>query len=89
VRPTANTLVFQYKGKTPDIRQVGRELGIRYVLEGSIRRVNNRVRANAQLISANDGTHLWAERYDRVLEDIFEIQDELVLYRPASGGTRR
>jgi adenylate cyclase len=49
------------------------------VLEGSIRRVNNRVRAAAQLISANDGTHLWAERYDRVLEDIFEIQDELVL----------
>jgi len=69
---------FQYKGKTPDIRQVGQELGVRYVLEGSIRRVNNRVRVTAQLISANDGTHLWAERYDRVLEDIFEIQDELV-----------
>jgi len=49
------------------------------VLEGSIRRVNNRVRVTAQLISANDGTHLWAERYDRILEDIFEIQDELVL----------
>src|SRR5262249_41295424 len=57
---------FQYKGKSPDIRHVGFELGVRYVLEGSIRRVNNRVRVTAQLISANDGTHLWAERYDRV-----------------------
>src|SRR5215467_10700007 len=70
---------FQYKGKSPDIRQVGRELGVRYVLEGSIRRADDRVRITAQLISANDGTHLWAERYDRILEDIFEIQDELVL----------
>jgi adenylate cyclase len=70
---------FQYKGKSPDIRQVGRELCVRYVLEGSIRRVKDRVRVTAQLVTTTDGTHLWAERYDRVLEDIFAIQDEVVL----------
>jgi adenylate cyclase len=69
---------FTYKGRAVDVRQVGRELGVRYVLEGSIRRAGDRVRVTAQLINATEGTHLWAERYDRVLEDIFEIQDELV-----------
>src|SRR3954454_9384273 len=68
---------FQYKGKSPDIRQVGRELGVRYVLEGSIRRAGDRVRITAQLIDAVTGAHRWAERYDRELEDVFAVQDEV------------
>ena len=68
---------FQYKGKSPDIRQVGRELGVRYVLEGSIRRAADRVRITAQLIDAATGAHRWAERYDRELRDIFALQDEV------------
>src|SRR5262249_28239209 len=68
---------FHYKGKSPDIRQVGRELGVRYVLEGSIRRVGDRVRITGQLINATTGAHRWADRYDRRLEDIFELQDEV------------
>jgi adenylate cyclase len=68
---------FQYKGKSPDIRQVGRELEVRYVLEGSIRRAGDRVRVSAQLIDAVTGAHRWAERYDRELKDIFAVQDEL------------
>ena len=69
---------FQYKGKSVDVRQVGRELGIRYVLEGSVRRSGDRVRIGAQLVDAANGSHRWAERYDRKLEDIFAIQDEVV-----------
>jgi adenylate cyclase len=68
---------FQYKGKSPDIRQVGRELGVRYVLEGSIRRAGDRVRISAQLIDAVTGAHRWAERYDRELKDVFAGQDEV------------
>ena len=68
---------FQYKGRSPDIRQVGRELGVRYVLEGSIRRAGDRVRVSAQLIDAVTGAHRWAERYDRELKDIFAVQDEV------------
>ena len=68
---------FAYKGKSPDIRQVARELGVRYVLEGSVRKAGSRVRLNAQLIEAETGHHVWAERYDRTLEDVFEVQDEL------------
>jgi TolB-like protein len=68
---------FQYKGKSPDIRQVGRELGVRYVLEGSIRRAGDRVRITAQLIDAVTGAHRWAERYDRELKDVFAVQDEV------------
>jgi len=68
---------FAYKGKSVDIRTIGRELGVRSVLEGSIRRVNNRVRITAQLINATDSAHLWAERYDRDLTDIFAVQDEV------------
>ena len=70
---------FQYKGKSPDIRQVGRELGVRYVLEGSIRRAGDRVRISAQLIDAVNGAHRWAERYDRELNDVFAVQDEVSL----------
>ena len=68
---------FSYKGKSADVRQVGRELGVRYVLEGSIRKAANRVRVTGQLVDATTGAHIWAERYDRVLEDIFAVQEEL------------
>ena len=68
---------FAYKGKTFDIRTVGRELGVKSVLEGSIRRAGNRVRITAQLIDAATGGHVWAERYDRDLTDIFAVQDEV------------
>jgi adenylate cyclase len=68
---------FSYKGKSPDIRRVGRELGVRYVLEGSIRRAGNRIRITTQLIDSLTGNHIWADRYDRVLEDIFEVQEEV------------
>ena len=68
---------FQYKGREVDVRQVGRELGVRYVLEGSIRRAGDRVRISAQLIDASTGAHRWAERYDRELKDVFAVQDEV------------
>ena len=68
---------FSYKGQSPDIRQVGKELGVRYVLEGSVRKSANRIRVTGQLIDALTGQHLWAEKYDRVLADIFEVQEEL------------
>jgi adenylate cyclase len=68
---------FSYKGKSPDIREVGRELGVRYVLEGSIRKSSNRIRVTGQLVDTLTGNHLWAERYDRVLEDIFAVQEEV------------
>ena len=68
---------FTYKGRAVDIKQVGRELGVRYVLEGSVRKGGNRVRITAQLIDAITGTHVWADRYDRDLSDIFAVQDEI------------
>src|SRR5262245_8999989 len=68
---------FSYKGKSPNILQVGRELGVRYVLEGSIRKSSNRIRVTAQLIDTLTGNHIWAERYDRVLEDVFAVQEEV------------
>jgi len=70
---------FTYRGTAVDIRQVGRELGVRYVLEGSVRRAGGKVRITAQLIEAETGNHLWAERYDRSLDDVFEVQDEITL----------
>jgi TolB-like protein len=68
---------FSYKGKSPNIQQVGRELGVRYVLEVSIRKSSNRIRVTGQLIDTLTGSHIWAERYDRVLEDIFAVQEEV------------
>ncbi len=68
---------FAYKGQSPDIRAVGRELGVSSVLEGSIRKAGNRVRITAQLIDAKTGGHIWADRFDRDLTDIFEVQDEV------------
>lgn len=70
---------FVYKGRAVDVKQVARELGVRHVLEGSVRKAGNRVRVTAQLIDGRTGGHVWAERYDRVLEDIFAIQDEITL----------
>jgi len=75
----ARNSTFSYKGKSPDIRQVSKELGARYVVEGSVRKSGNRVRVSAQLIDGSTGNHVWAERYDRDLEDIFAVQDELTL----------
>ena len=74
---TARNSTFVYKGKANDIKQVGRELGVRYVLEGSVRKAGNRIRITAQLIEAETGNHIWAERFDRELEHIFDLQDEL------------
>jgi adenylate cyclase len=74
----ARNSTFHYKGQSPKVQDVGRELGVRYVVEGSVRKAGNRVRVTAQLIEAESGNHLWAERYDRDLEDIFAVQDELV-----------
>jgi adenylate cyclase len=68
---------FLYKGKAADIKQVSRELGVRYVVEGSVRKAGDRVRISAQLIDATTGAHVWAERYDRELQDIFSLQDEI------------
>jgi TolB-like protein/tetratricopeptide (TPR) repeat protein len=68
---------FAYKGKSPDIRQVGLDLGVRYVLEGSVRKAGGRIRITGQLIDASSGTHLWAERFDGGLEDVFELQDRV------------
>jgi TolB-like protein len=69
---------FHYKGRSPRVQEVGRELGVHYVVEGSVRKAGNRVRVTAQLIEAQSGSHLWAERYDRNLENIFDVQDEVV-----------
>jgi adenylate cyclase len=73
----ARNSCFIYKGKARDLRKVGEELGVRYVLEGSVRRSVDRIRVTAQLIDAITGNHLWADRYDRPLKDVFDIQDEL------------
>ena len=69
---------FTYKGKAIDLKQVGRELNVRYVLEGSVQRRGDRLRVNAQLINAETGSHLWAERFDKPVADLFETQDEIV-----------
>jgi len=70
---------FTYKGRAVDVKHIGRELGVRYVLEGSVRKLGNRVRITCQLIDAEDGTHIWAERYDRELTDVFALQDEITI----------
>jgi len=78
LRVTARNSTFTYKGRPVSVPQVGRELGVRYVVEGSVRKVDNRVRITAQLIDAATGTHVWADRYDRDLTDIFAVQDEVI-----------
>lgn len=73
----ARNSIFTYKGRSADVRAIAADLGARYVLEGSIRRGGERIRINAQLIDANTGHHVWAEKFDRTIEDIFELQDEI------------
>jgi TolB-like protein/Tfp pilus assembly protein PilF len=73
----ARSSSFVYRGRPVDVKQIARELGVRYVLEGSVRRAANRVRISAQLVDASTGAHIWAERYDRELAEIFVIQDEI------------
>lgn len=75
----ARNSTFTYKGKPVKVQQVGRELGVSYVLEGSVRKAGDRVRITAQLVDAKAGHHLWAERYDRDLKDIFALQDEITM----------
>lgn len=70
---------FAYRGKSIDVRTVAKELGVRYILEGSVRKIGERIRITAQLIEGGTGAHLWAERYDRSIDDIFAIQDEITL----------
>jgi TolB-like protein len=77
VKVTARTSSFAFKNKNVDLREVGRQLGVAHILEGSIRKAGNRVRITAQLISSSDGYHLWSETYDRTLDDVFGVQDEI------------
>ena len=75
---------FTYKGKAVDVRTVAKELGVRYVLEGSVRKAANRIRVTAQLVDSVTGNHIWAEKYDRVMEDVFDVQEEVTLAIVAS-----
>ena len=79
LRVIARNSSFVYKGRAVDIRDVARQLGVQYILEGSVRRGGNRIRITAQLIDAANGAHVWAERYDRAIDDIFAVQDEITL----------
>ncbi|MEQ8965444.1 MAG: adenylate/guanylate cyclase domain-containing protein [Azospirillaceae bacterium] len=79
LRVIARNSTFVYKGRAVDVREVARDLGVRHVLEGSVRRAADRIRVTAQLLDATTGAHLWAERYDRSIEDIFAVQDEITL----------
>ena len=74
----ARNTAFTFKGKNIDAKQIGKELGVRYVLEGSVQRDQGRVRVNAQLIDAASGSHLWADRFEEDIADIFKLQDEVV-----------
>jgi TolB-like protein len=77
---------FTYKGQAVDVKQIGRELSVRYVLEGSVRKAGGRVRITAQLVDALTGTHLWADRFDGSLKDVFELQDKVA--SSVAGGYR-
>src|SRR2546429_4785842 len=79
LKVAARTSAFSFKGKNPNISDIGNTLGVRTVLEGSVRKSGNRLRITVQLISATDGYHLWSERYDREMKDIFDVQDEITL----------
>ena len=77
LKVAARTSAFQYKGRPTDVREIGRALGVAAVLEGSVRKFGDRLRVTAQLVGAGDGYHLWSESFDRRLEDVFAIQDEI------------
>ena len=90
----ARNSCFTYKGRAVDVKQVGHELGVRYVVEGGVRKAGNRLRVTAQLLEAETGKHVWAERYDRDLADIFALQDEIaeavtIAIAPAIAGAER
>ncbi len=74
----ARTSVFQYQGVSKDVREIGNELNVHYILEGSVRRIDDKVRINAQLVDAETGNHLWADRYDGNIDNIFELQDQIM-----------
>ena len=74
----ARNTAFTYKGKNIDAKEIGKDLGVRYVLEGSVQRDQNRVRVNAQLIDAHSGAHLWADQFDTTRADLLQMQDEIV-----------
>ena len=78
LRVLARNTTFQYKGQAVDVMKLGRELNVRYVLEGSVRRVGDDLRVTAQLIDAETGAHIWADRFDRKMADVFLLQDEIV-----------
>ncbi len=78
MRVIGRNTAFSYKNKSVDLKQIGRELNVRYVLEGSVQRSANRMRVNVQLIDAESGNHLWAERFDKPVADLFDMQDEIV-----------
>jgi TolB-like protein len=82
---TRNT-AFTYKGRNADAKEIGKELGVRYVLEGSVQREQNLVRVNAQLVDAESGAHLWADRFEEDLADLFKLQDEVVARLASSLG---
>jgi adenylate cyclase len=84
----ARNTAFTYKGKSVDAKEIGKELGVRYVLEGSVQRDQGRVRVNAQLIDAESGSHLWAESFDKPLTDLFSMQDEIVASLGSQLGTQ-
>ena len=77
LRVVGRTSSFQFKGKGQDLRAIGEQLSARTVLEGSVRKAGNQLRINAQLINTEDGYHLWSERYDRTMDDVFAVQDEI------------
>jgi adenylate cyclase len=79
LRVIARNSSFVFKGRAVDVREAAKQLGVRYVLEGSVRKSGSRIRITAQLIDAKDGTHVWAERYDRSIDDVFAIQDQITL----------
>ena len=84
----ARSTAFTYKGRSNDVRQIARELGVRYVLEGSVRRAGQRVRVTAQLIDAETAAHLWGDRFDRELSDVFEMQEAIALELANALGAR-
>jgi adenylate cyclase len=79
LRVIARNSTFVYKGQAVDIREAAKQLGVQYILEGSVRKGGNRIRITTQLIDADSGSHVWAERYDRAIDDIFAVQDEITL----------
>ena len=79
LKVAARTSTFFFKGKNVDVSEIGRVLNVRTILEGSVRKAGNRMRITVQLVNASDGYHLWSERYDRELKDIFDVQDEITL----------